>query len=588
MPKSRQSNGCTASSGSLTQAPVHRSIHRPFSGGIVRSPAHWAILVAATLSALGRPAPASDSGMWPDLDIRISPLVVLANHGYFRFRFNELYNLDLGSGGASGFLVGVGASDKGSNVTGADLRLSYQPVLTVGEYLSVHARVDLLDNIVLGETPATFGAFAPAAFARTLAPPSDGRNAFRDSVRVKAAWADIRLFERIHVLAGRMPEHFGLGILRNDGRGSDSDFGDFTDAVFVKVKLATAWFRIGMEFPGEGATTESPYRLDSIFDAESDDDIMRWTFVFDSKPVEKEEREARARRLLVERKPVVDWGMYHSITKQKVSSERVGGPLPAYCATGPLSPVGLPYDCYTLTPRGAFIWTPALWGRLEWHPRSDLRLRVEAEADLVYGFLDHAQAFVDTSKNDTSKRFIQEGVALEAFAGVGPNEFGLLFGYASGGNTQGRFGFLDAHTLAIPDDARWAADPVVSRYDVRHFWFNPDYRVDSILFREVIGTVTNAIYVKPTYRIEAWRHGSMALAVGAGFLVAMSAVPEGTPGKARMLGLEPSLSLDFKLGRFLSMKADAEVLFPLSGMRERTGGDPESAGALRTSLVVGF
>lgn len=559
------------------------------------------------LAALGTPANTraevptqapvqAPDATWTDFTIRISPLVTFENHGYFRFRFNNFYRLDLGAG-ASGVQEGLERTQANEdlgrasgNLSTANLRLSWRPTLRVGEALSVHARVDLLDNLVLGDTPALSGPYAQAAFARTQASPSDRENSFRDAARVKAVFADVRLFERIHVLAGRMPEHFGLGILRNDGSGEDSDFGDFVDAVFFKVKLATTWFRIGLEFPSEGPTTESPLRMARPTDAEHLDDVMRWVFLFDSSPVEKDEKEARAHRLLVERRPAFDWGMYHSLTQEELSLDRIGGPLPAWCGAGPMSPFGLPYDCYTLTPRGAFFWTPALWGRVLWHPSPGVRMRVEAEVDFVYGFLDHAQSFIDTSRQDSSKRFIQVGSALEAEVGFGPNEFGLLAGFASGGDTGGRFGVLDGHTIAVPDDVRFSLDPVVSRYDdVRHFTFNRDYRVDSILFREVIGAVTNAIYVKPNYRREVLRSGPHSLAIGAAVLGAIAAVPEGTPGRARGLGIEPSLRVEYGLARMLSLKADGAVPFPLAALREPGATtDPQVAAAIRASLVVSF
>src|SRR5262249_21359661 len=34
---------------------------------------------------------------------------------------------------------------------------------------------------------------------------------------------------------------------------------------------------------------------------------------------------------------------------------------------------------------------------------------------------------------------------------------------------------------------------------ISNFYFDPDYHIDQILFRHIIGTVTNAVYVKPTF-----------------------------------------------------------------------------------------
>ena len=37
-------------------------------------------------------------------------------------------------------------------------------------------------------------------------------------------------------------------------------------------------------------------------------------------------------------------------------------------------------------------------------------------------------------------------------------------------------------------------------HTVDNFRFHPDYHIDQILFREIIGTVTDAIYVRPHVR----------------------------------------------------------------------------------------
>ncbi|MEZ4466019.1 MAG: hypothetical protein R3F43_16560 [bacterium] len=87
------------------------------------------------------------------------------------------------------------------------------------------------------------------------------------------------------------------------------------------------------------------------------------------------------------------------------------------------------------------------------------------------------------------RRDIQQwGYALEFEARNDQLEWGLQHGAASGDKSPG-FGVLD----------KFPIDPDAEQPDteVTGFKFDRDYVVDLILFREIIGAVTNAFYVKP-------------------------------------------------------------------------------------------
>ncbi len=567
-----------------------------------------ALLVAAVpLGALADESPESPAS-WSDTDIRITPLVTLSNHGYLRLRYNVFHRMDLGAGGASGFQVPLDSTarnaslgESSSVIQSGNLRFRYEPALRVGELLSVRARVDFFDNLEFGGTPGFGDVSAPFPFlARTQAPLSDGTTGFRDSVRVQAAWGDLRLFHRIHFYGGRMPERFGLGVVRSDGAGLDSDHGDHVDALFFKVRLPAATFRIGMEFPGEGAVAESPFRLAlDPHDPEQFDDVNRWVFVFESSPLEPDEVEARRKALHEERRPVVDWGMYHSITRQGLSSDRndpaLANKFPEQC--GDVTS-GVPVDqdpaCYALTPRSAFFWTPSLWGRLLYRPRPDLALRIEAELAMVYGRINYTQSFLNASEFDTKKKFFSVGAAFEFELDAGPHNVRLFSGVASGDGTSRRFGILDGHTIAQEDDAAWHDQArrdaaVAANTFVRAFAFNPDYRVDSILFREVIGSVTNAFYFKPAYHRVLLRSGSHVLGGGLSLLAAFAMEPAGTPGGKRPLGVEVGADVFYRLGSALLLRADGAMLFPLSGLNlPEASQSAQPATAVRVMMAVTF
>ena len=148
--------------------------------------------------------------VFSDHDIAVSPFVTFENHGYFRFRFDTLYNFDLGmaardtddpctpptaqASGATGALGNV--SD---TATGANIRFRWEPELRIGEFLTVGTTVDFLDNLVLGQDPYTGGAGFPMAWATTSQSwTSDRISGFNDALRIKAAWAHLYLFGVLH------------------------------------------------------------------------------------------------------------------------------------------------------------------------------------------------------------------------------------------------------------------------------------------------------------------------------------------------------------------------------------------------------
>ncbi|MBN4059255.1 hypothetical protein JYT22_01225 [Endomicrobium sp. AH-315-J14] len=101
---------------------------------------------------------------------------------------------------------------------------------------------------------------------------------------------------------------------------------------------------------------------------------------------------------------------------------------------------------------------------------------------------------------------------------------------------------------------------------VDNFRFHPDYRVDRILFREIIGTVTDAVYLRPhvEYALLKSHRGTLSfeLAATASFAVQASS----TPGNASALGVEfdPTLRYDSPYG--FAVALEQATLFPLAGL----------------------
>src|SRR5205814_6706164 len=110
----------------------------------------------------------------------------------------------------------------------------------------------------------------------------------------------------------------------------------------------------------------------------------------------------------------------------------------------------------------------------------------------VLGTIDNAGALASDPASQRLK--------LESFGWVMATELRLYrnafyLGFETGGATGDQ-----AEDLGSYLNYRWkspVAQPAGDTH-LKDFRFNPDYQVDQILFRRILGTVTNAIYVKPT------------------------------------------------------------------------------------------
>jgi uncharacterized protein (TIGR04551 family) len=112
-------------------------------------------------------------------------------------------------------------------------------------------------------------------------------------------------------------------------------------------------------------------------------------------------------------------------------------------------------------------------------------------------------------------------------------------------------GDLDGPQADLPRDA-----------SVDNFRFHPDYRIDRILFREIIGTVTDAIYLRPhaRYRLVDDRHAELdaELAVIASWAASAASTPSG----ARPLGIEIDPGLTYRTRDGFRAALEYAVLLP--------------------------
>lgn len=545
-------------------------------------------------------APTATLGGESSLTTRFGSLVYLEHHGYFRFRSDLFWQADLGIRGVSGVSppllenrANEGFHDgyDGDRVlAGGNIRFRYSPTLHIGERFSVFARLDVLDNLVLGSTPAAGpSAFGLWAFGEdTQVPPTSDVNTLRDAIRAKAVWGELLLFDAITIKLGRMPDDWGLGLLRNGGDDLDDDFGSEVDRIEAMGSLEGFHFGFTWDFFIEGVVSQNRWQaLGQPYGLDTADDAGQWIVFVEQQPRRPEELDKRHHDLYVARRPVFDWGVMSAFRTQDLSSERqerITG-LEDVCLVGPDASMDIGYDCLQMVPRDAFLWYPDVWARLQWSPKAGHLLRVELEVALVYGDMGVTELL---SRTDTSKDVLAAGGVLQGEYRMGPTSVGLEFGFATGDDTDGVFGVLDGSEVVDVENPSPQSLQVRNR-TLTNFKFHRAYRVDHLLYREVIGAITNSIYLRPWASHDFWTKGTTTIGGRIDLIYARALDEGGTPGSALDLGVEADLTAFLRLGAAFDARLVFAALFPLGGLDNALLGlDAEPAITLQANLFWKF
>ncbi len=440
--------------------------------------------------------------------------------GYLRVRGQLFHGVDLDRApDATGhrlFPVPLQGSGSRSSMASANMRLRVEPTLNVSERVRVKAQIDVLDNYVLGSSASDLFDQSRSPYpipfygsSRNLT----GRDpaADRDAILPRRAWGEVQT--PVGLLSfGRMPSEWGLGILTTAGRGIDDDFGDTVDRIqFALPPLQTPIGKLTfvplLDFDSEGVLHPDPHfgpGFGQPFDAESGDDAR--TFAF---KIARLDTDDEIRRKLERSEASFNFGAYYNYRTQRWSypAWKLAGFDGSYADTG---------DAATdpaKIKRGAYAHVIDLWTRVlrgKW--------RLEAEAVGVYGHIGQTYQYLPDA-TDASRLVAtplgrvllrQWGGTLVADYKAIPNKvtLGGELGFASGDSAPG-FG-VDTDRTARDADQNAMLPPYGSidgpQYGqpgdsaIRNYRFNPGYRVDLILWRQIVGQVTDAWYVKPRIR----------------------------------------------------------------------------------------
>ena len=481
------------------------------------------------------------------------PLVDVTLAGLLRVRGQAIGDGSLGDH-SQGQLSGVPASlsvrgdnaaiSGGGDLLGVgDLRLRLEPGLRLGSRAAIHAQVDAAGLLVFGSDPRAEG--EPVMERLTW---HAGNGPARDALAIRRLWATFDLFGAAEFHVGRMPDHFGMGLLRNDGRNAVADFQSEVDRVGVQVEAFDLRLAISRDNIASAPLVPTGLAADApVYAMQDSADVLRWVFELYGGGY-KPEATGFA------------WGIALLYQDQDVAlaAEHDDDPRAAV-GPGCLSSGA----CTALVPREASMVWPQAWLRLR-RKTPVGALELELEGALLFATFENTDVLAAT---DTGKTVIAGGLASRLRLDQGRNRWQLDAGLASGESTGG-FGVYDQSNfrdLDAPDQPH--------RDLLTGFRFHRGFLVDGLLFREVIGAVANAWYARPAWRrrlSDGGRLGRLELELGV--LAAAAASAGATPGEASLLGIEPELGLELISSVGSTARLDFSWLAPGSAFDDGPGG----------------
>lgn len=500
-------------------------------------------------------------------------------NGFYRFRgdwfkkFNLGFNDDPAQGGAPfPRPLACTPADEGPNkpcentLKSANMKLRLEPIVHLDEKTSLHLQVDLLDNIVYGSTPdATYNSAAQrpdvpvSAFTDNQAPPEAGRNNLRDSIQVRRAWAEVETPFGL-LKFGRQPNHWGMGIYANAGGADpihgtydlDTDYGDTVDRVSFDAGIPGTRFRgsVAMDWgstaPSAGQTDLFADRADGQpWDLDDNDDVNQWTFVFSRLDSPEEFRDmVRSDGL------ALNYGALLVYRTQKWDQSPSGE-----------NALGETPDPNLFVRRNLKAYIPDLWIHGAYGP---LELELEGVAVLgSIGHLEDLQRGEDVEGVEPELDIRQLGaVARFTYRFLhGDLRLGLEGGYASGDQ-------WDNQPQGATHISNRRPFPGLGDDTMNQFIFDQDYKIDLILFRELLGAVTNAIYGRPSFEYDITERIRMRIQNVTSFAHRRVS----TPGNGLMYGIEMDGDLEYHNDGFSAGMAYG-VLFPLGAMDHPSSGE---------------
>ncbi|WP_241757977.1 TIGR04551 family protein [Myxococcus landrumensis] len=476
-------------------------------------------------------------------------LEIFSLDGYFRLRPTLFYKFDLGRpvGVPEIFPRSPRAGDRTQAF--ATMRLRLDPTFNVSEQVRVKLQVDGLDNMVMGSSPDTLYPGQQRNLFTIFSEDQESLgDTLSDSIKLRRAYGEVNTPVGI-LRFGRMGSQWGLGMLRNDGNCFDCDYGDTVDRIQFVTEPFAGWYITPMlDFNAEGTVDKKEAQGEPI-DLTNADDAHSWVLA-----IARRDTDAQIRSKLENNQGVLQYGLHFAWRTQRYQD--------TLDANG--NPSGF-------IPRDASLYIPDFWLRYE-----ERNWRVEFELAAVLGKIGNRALIPgETSFN--------QSLDVTQFGGVAQGEVKFLdqklslnleLGFASGDKAPG-FGNYPGRKNGPNSDRFYPERGDVegpqyrcdsggcSDKDIRNFRFNRDYRVDLILWRELIGGITDAFYVRPSAKYSV----APGIDLWGRIIYSQAIYSESTPSSLnKSLGLELNAGVDYASEDGFIAGVAYGILFPMSGL----------------------
>lgn len=525
----------------LTAGPA--LAQQPASQPASETPANAMTPSAAAPAPTAAPGTEMPVQEWNAEDYEVSKpaLNLLELDGYFRVRGDSIFNGTLGNDTFGTIIQGAPGSiappslnyaatqnyrrllaTSSSSQSGANMRARITPTLNITEDIQLIATFDLFDDLVLGSTPNTSPSNVPQVNILNVGQNSSTANwnALRNAVQLKRLYAKVAT-PLGELRFGRMPNQWGLGMYANSGDCIDCDYGDNVDRVAFVGMLGSFYIVPMIDFMSTGPTTASlTGSQGQARDLDTSDNATQFSLQLARKDAPEDIKEKLSRGELV-----INYGLWNMFRAQVKEATTYYANPTATSYSGSNPGVDVASSLSKLDSRNAFAYVVDGWFKLQYK-----HFTFEYEGLFTYAKFELQKSTTDTSFGYNFAR--QWGMTIDTRYDFTSNVFvRLRAGIASGDNTPG---------FGVGDDA-YAKRGAYAKYDntIDNFQFNRDYRVDLLLFRELIGTVTGAYYIKPevTYTFSNGLGGTFAPIYGQALFVANTPAAAGK-GTTTPLGVE--------------------------------------------------
>ncbi|MGZ6139238.1 MAG: TIGR04551 family protein [Myxococcaceae bacterium] len=539
---------------------------------------------AATVAAT------SAGGTWEAEAAAHRKLDLVELHGYFRVRPELLQAFDLNqppdaygtgywlfprpNGTANGAVLGGGHS-----VAGTNMRFQLDPTINVSEEVRIRAQINALDNVVWGSTPQYAyiqqNRVDIGILNETAVPPIPGVNSTQSNIAVTRVWGEVATPVGL-LKFGRMGDQFGMGIVHNDGNCLDCNYGVTVDRFEFIAEPLPGFLVIPMlDFNVEGLVGGSTNTQGQPYDVTNTDDSHTFGIV-----LARKDSDLRARAKIDAGGTVVNYGFYFQYRSQTYEYVQNGSTTNFFVQ----DPYVVPSPSLSRIPRFAYLFIPDLWFKFE-----NKSFRIELEMAAYLGKAQACQSYYGTTSNQCNFNqqltIAQYGGALQTEYRLldGALKIGLEVGAASGDSAPG-FGDKPNRPSKqkIPNTtgAQWGdydgaqygrrpcrpgtQQPICIDNDIRNFRFNQDYRIDLILWKDIIGGVTDAAYIRlpVSYAIND------SFSVFGNFIYSRMIKATSTPsGSSTQLGIELDAGVKYQSDDGFYAQLAYGVLFPFDALR---------------------